>query len=217
MKFKEIYDSLNECVEVKYQNKYCDELKIISNSKLLKLIDNLKDEVLKEEAKEAGSLKVAAAIKKILKTKATASRPILQKAVIRDDKMLFTDGYIAFELDSKIEGVEIHDVETEKRYPEFGRLWPECDKSFKLKLSDIIQKAALLKNDDGVIIKDDEVLKVAVQKKYINIVAAIMKIKKDDDIEFYYTTRNFSGGAYNKPLIIKNDFGRCLWLPIRTE
>ena len=217
MKFKEIFDSLNECIEVKYQNKYCDELKIISNSKLLKLIDDLKEEVLKEESEAAGTLKAATAIKKILKTKATASRPILQKAVIRDNKTLFTDSYIAFELNEKISGIEYHDAEATKRYPEFARLWPECDKSFKLKLSDIIQKAALLKNDDGVIIKDDEVLKVAVQKKYINIVAAIMKIKKDDDIEFYYTTRNFSGGAYNKPLIIKNDFGRCLWLPIRTE
>lgn len=217
MKLKIIFDLLNESIEKKYQNAYCNELEVNDPNKLLKGIELLKNEVLKEEAKAAGSLKAATAINKILKNKATASRPILQKAVTRGGKVLFTDSYIAFELNKKLDGIDYHDEETEKKYPSFERLWPECGGSFRIKLSKLIERAALLKNDDPVIIKDDEMMKVAVQKKYINIVASIMGFKKDDQIEFNYRAHNFSGGAYNKPLVIKNDLGRCLWVPIRTE
>ena len=211
MEINKLYQELRKATGYKPETALDPEM--FNILELNNIMELLEIETRKEAAKIAGDSKPLKYASIVLKTQKT--RPILQKAIIRDNLQCFTDSFILFELKKHITGLEVHtDENMIKNYPSFERLHPETNFIIKMSLNDLINDISVLKDDESILLKNDIDFKIKLKVKYIKIMYNVMQFKKDDIIEFNINTLNY-GDCYVRPLVIKNDIGSCLLLPLR--
>jgi hypothetical protein len=212
MEAKKLYNELIEAVNYT-KNEVINESSI-STIKLLKIIEYLEIESRKEAAKSAGDSKPLKYASALLK-KSNKSRPILQKAIIRDGLQSFTDSYILFTLKNHITGLDMHDEIDYERYPKFDRLIPETSLYFKKPLNELIEEIATLKDDDIYLLPNEFDYKIGLYVKHLKAMYNILRFKKDGIIEFGLIQTDNKN--YVRPLIVKNNDDTCLLLPVRTD
>lgn len=216
MKFIEIYNLLNDAIEIQSENRY-DSLYRVDLVKYEKLIEKLKNEVLKEESKETGNYKVSSSIRKILNNKKLKSRPILQKAIKRNGFIEFTDAYTLYRLHKTISGIPYHDEETTQHYPVTDKLIPDFRDKITLNVKKVKESLALLKNDQYLKIDLEYETAIHLEKKYIIALINIFNYKNNEDIILLYDKNRCLGGCYLKPALFKKNNDLAIIMPIREE
>lgn len=219
MKAKTVYDKLSQCVMV-------DD---IDHSTVYNVLEWLKDEIRKDIAKENKDTNRLKYATKVLKNKANKSRPILQKAVLKDDKQVFTDGYILFRMNKHISGLLLHDENDFERYPnienikELAKNNNKNSKSFMVQ--ELKQQLATMKKSDEFIdlhLFDDNYIRF--DKDKLSQAINVLGFKNKDTMTIYYNNNVFESseelnkGFNVRATYIKNEYDdECILLPCRVR
>jgi len=209
MNVKKLYQELKEM----------QDNKEISFLTMFKILEDLKKEIQKKEAKEANQASQYRYALKVLNNKDNKSRPILQTTCIRNGIQIFTDSWIAFMLKNVIKALPtIETEEEEKRYPDFSRLKPDCNDFIDIKCIDLKNDIATLKDKEIYLLKNDY-LPMALNVLNVKIMINVLNFKNDDMIRFNYIHNSSSSyHCYIRPFLIKNDSGdECILLPCRIK
>ena len=218
MKAKTVYDKLSKCVMV-------DD---IDHATVYNVLEWLKDEIRKDIAKDNKDTNRLKYAMKVLKNKASKSRPILQKAVIRDNKQVFTDSYILFRMNKHISGLLLHDEKDFSRFPNIDNIIDlaknnnENSKSFMVQ--ELNERIAVMKKDDIFIdlhLFDDNYIRF--DKDKLSQAINVLGFKNKDTMTVYYSNNGFESsdeldkGFNVRATYIKNDNDdECILLPCRV-
>lgn len=218
MKAKTVYDKLSKCVMV-------DD---IDHATVYNVLEWLKDEIRKDIAKDNKDTNRLKYAMKVLKNKANKIRPILQKAIIRDNKQVFTDSYILFRMNKHISGLLLHNEKDFERYPNIDNIIDLAKNNNKNSKSFMVQelneRIAVMKKDDIFIdlhLFDDNYIRF--DKDKLSQAINVLGFRNKDTMTIYYSDNGFESsieldkGFNVKATYIKNDNDdECILLPCRV-
>ena len=100
MKLMDVYAELNKCVKLNVEG--CNHnYEVIDNLGYMELMKKLEGAAKLEACKRSGTKAAKLnAIKSIINNKNNNHRPVLQTYLLKDGKMMFTDSYVAFSINS---------------------------------------------------------------------------------------------------------------------
>ena len=207
MSYEKLYFELKEA----YENLSVDCFR----GDILKVVDKLKDLYLLETAKTNNQSKAFKDVMKLLSVETCKRRPILQKAIIKENKQIFTNSYILFILNNHILNIPTHDDENMiNGYPQIDNIMPECNNEITLNVNE-------LKNDLLIHKKDESYTIITSNKKTLsfdpnNLLYCISILNINDTITIQYKERNDSD-QITSTMKIKNDNGTCIIVAMRLN
>lgn len=207
---------LKRLYDIKNYNMH-DEFKGLNEIKFNKLIDDLKEDITKENLPEGSSKKQYTAIKRFLNQKWLDSRPVLKLTHIEDERQIFTDSYVLFRFTGDSIIYDLPQTKKESNYPQTKDL---CEPTFNSSLKSPDYSIKDLKNqirtsEKTIDIKLNETQKAKIDKKKLKQAIDIMNFKNKDVIQFNYLHTNHEYTI--RPIAIVTDTRECLIVPLRTN
>ena len=186
------------------------------NDGIFKLLESIKESIKLETVKESNQKDRYKAANLILKNKASKSRPILQKAYIRDGFQLFTDSFAAFKLLNHIP--ELDTNEPEASYPNMETLFNiaiQGDETVSLHVETL--KRELKVSGSQIAIELSNGIKAFFESKYIKIAIDILELKNDEFLKLRYRPSKNNGFANVSTFYCNHNGDEVLLLPLRKE
>jgi len=166
-----------------------------------------------ENAKEAKQGSRLRASLQVLKT--SKKRPILSKAVIIDGKQVFTNSYVAFQIEDKIAGLPTH--ETNEKFPDVLRFFEKGSNEARFNVGEVkadIGRIGKEKNID-LALKPNEYVRL--DKKYLMQVIQILGFKNNEVITFRYNKDDLDSKYIRKTLFVERNNDKAIILPILVK
>ena len=161
------------------------------NDGIFKLLESIKESIKLETVKESNQKDRYKAANLVLKNKASKSRPILQRAYIRDGYQLFTDSWIGFKLLNHIPELETN--EPEASYPTLEKLITcvNMDSFIDLRVETIKDEMRFSNGECAIQLHDG--MTAFFESKNIKILLDVLGFKNDEMIRFRFKQSSTNG------------------------
>ena len=181
------------------------------------LVYELEQNIKMEVAKSKGDQNRLKSARQVLKEGLCKSRDILKKAIIKDDKMILTNGYVAFELKDFITGIETHDNSLKESYPDIKRVM-EKQKDFKIfSVLELKQSLSVLRKNEAINLNITDNLNLKLNSTYLEQIINILDFNKNDVITIYFNAEHKNtNNLLTSNIYIENKENKAVIVPMNS-